>query len=154
MSEFTSGHLLLASHKESIRKHAIPGSLIKELDDKWVAYLTRNDNYLEYQEAPYYIYQLSNDAPALNFCNFSDHFWGYRIFSKGKEIAYLRISYEFSEEIIIEVLKSDIRIKRYLIYMAVCMKKSLKKLLKTVFSMTRLINCLTNVMFQHLNCLR
>ncbi|MBD0381454.1 hypothetical protein [Paenibacillus sedimenti] len=105
MSEFTSGHLLLAGHKEAIRKNAVPRSLIKVLDEKWIAYLTRNDSYLEYQEAPDYIYQLSYDAPVLNFCNLSDHFWGYRIFNGGQEVAYLRISYEFLEEIIIEIFK-------------------------------------------------
>ncbi|MBB3073514.1 hypothetical protein FHS14_006573 [Paenibacillus baekrokdamisoli] len=95
----------MASQKEAIRKHAVPGSLIKVLDEKWVAYLTHDDNYLEYQDAPDYIYQLSNDAPVLYFTNFSDHFWGYRIFSNGQEIAYLRISYELPGEIIHEILQ-------------------------------------------------
>lgn len=105
MSEFTSGHLLLASHKEVVRKYAIPGSIIKELDEKWIAYLTSDDNYLEQLEGPDVIYQLSKEAPVLNFCNLGDHLWGYRIFNNGQEVAYLRISYEMEEEIIIKIFE-------------------------------------------------
>ncbi|MDF2645880.1 MAG: hypothetical protein K0Q73_1685 [Paenibacillus sp.] len=105
MSEFTSGQLLLASHKEAIRKHAIPGSLLKVLDEKWVAFLTGEDNYIDFHEAPAFIYQLSIDAPVLYFCNYGDHFWGYRIFSEGKEVASLRISYEFDEELIMKIFE-------------------------------------------------
>ncbi|MFC4777764.1 hypothetical protein ACFO9Q_13280 [Paenibacillus sp. GCM10023252] len=105
MSEFTSGHLMLAAHIGAVKKNAIPGSIIKQLDDKWIVYLTPNDNYLESEHVPEYIITLSNDAPVLYFSNFGDHFWGYRIFSEGNEIAYLRISYELEEELIIKTFE-------------------------------------------------
>lgn len=105
MSEFTSGHLMLALHKEIIHNHVIAGAVVKQLDEKWVSFFTPDDHYLEYQNAPEFVYKLSKDAPVLFFCNFEDHFWGYRIFSKGQEVAYLRISYELEEEIIIERFK-------------------------------------------------
>lgn len=105
MSEFTSGHLMLASHKEIIHNLAIAGAVVKQLDEKWVGFFTPYDHYLDNQNAPDFVYKLSKDAPVLFFCNFEDHFWGYRIFSEGREVAYLRIFYEMEEEIIIESFK-------------------------------------------------
>lgn len=43
--------------------------------------------------------------PVFNFCNLSDHFWGYRIFNYGQEVAYLRVSYEIFEETIIKIFE-------------------------------------------------
>jgi hypothetical protein len=61
---------------------------------------------LEYENAPSFIYELSKEAPVLYFCNFGDHFWGYRIFSAGREAAYLRFPYELEEEALIAFFKA------------------------------------------------
>lgn len=105
MSEFTSGNLLLAAHQDAIRKIAVPGSILKVLDETWIAYLTSHDDFIDRGEAPSFILQLSALAPVLSFCNFADHCWGHRIFSEGKEVANLTISYEMEEELFIRIFE-------------------------------------------------
>ncbi|WP_156889574.1 hypothetical protein [Paenibacillus harenae] len=106
MSEFTSGHLMLSAHRETISRHIRNEVITIPLNHKWAAFFTPNDQYLEYEDAPSFIYELSKDAPVLYFCNFGDHFWGYRIFSAGREEAYLRFTYELEEEALVEFYKA------------------------------------------------
>ncbi|KRE92156.1 hypothetical protein ASG89_33435 [Paenibacillus sp. Soil766] len=102
MSEFTSGNLFLNTNWEIVKQLAPSGALLKQLNKEWMLLLTK-DNYMEDYEAPEYIYNISKQAPILYFYNFEDHFWGYRLFYGGEEVADVHISLEFEEEILHEI---------------------------------------------------
>lgn len=103
MSEFTSGTILLAKDREVVRKHAVKGSVIMQLNDKFIAYLTE-DNYIG-ELVPESIIQLSQEIPLLYFYNFEDHHWGYRLLVQGEEVGDLHIAYEYEEEIAYSIAK-------------------------------------------------
>lgn len=98
MSEFTSGHILRATDRDIVRKHAVSGSVIIQLNAQCIAYLIE-DTYNS-GPAPKHIQLLSAEAPVLYFYNFADHEWGYQLIHQGKEIATLHIAYEYEEEIV------------------------------------------------------
>ena len=106
MSEFTSGHILRVEDRDIVRKHAVEGSVIMQLNEHFIAYLT-SDVYNQ-EPVPGHILGLSQEAPVLYFYNFEDHEWGYRLIHKGAEVAKLHIAYEYEEAII-----SSIAIERY-----------------------------------------
>ncbi|WP_054939170.1 hypothetical protein [Paenibacillus ihuae] len=98
MSEFTSGHILRAEDRDIVRKYAVEGSVIMQLNEQFIAYLT-SDVYNQLP-VPEHIQQLSQEAPVLYFYNFEDHEWGYRLIYRETETAKLHIAYEYEEEII------------------------------------------------------
>lgn len=106
MSEFTSGHILRAEDRDFVRKHAVEGSVIMQLNEQFIAYLT-SDVYNQ-QPVPEHIQRLSQEAPVLYFYNFEDHEWGYRLIHKGTVVAALHIAYDYEEAII-----SNVAIERY-----------------------------------------
>ncbi|AIQ45395.1 hypothetical protein R70723_05400 [Paenibacillus sp. FSL R7-0273] len=99
MSEFTSGHILRAADRDIVRKHAVRGSVMIQLNEQYIAYLiehTYNSGL-----AQEHIQLLSEEAPVLYFYNFADHEWGYQLIHQGKEIAALHIAYEYEEEMVL-----------------------------------------------------
>ncbi|WP_342564609.1 hypothetical protein NST84_05405 [Paenibacillus sp. FSL R7-0345] len=99
MSEFTSGHILRAADRDIVRKYAVSGSVIMQLNEQYIAYLIE-DTYNS-GPAPEHIQLLSEEAPVLYFYNFADHEWGYQLIHQGKEIATLHIAYEYEEEMVL-----------------------------------------------------
>lgn len=106
MSEFTSGHILRTEDKDIVRRYAVEGSVIMQLNERFIAYLT-SDVYNQ-EPVPEHIRLLSQEAPVLYFYNFEDHEWGYRLIYRGTEAAKLHIAYEYEEAII-----SSVAMERY-----------------------------------------
>jgi hypothetical protein len=96
VSEFTSGFLMERIHMGKVAKYAQSRSVMKELNHKWIVYLTEGDN-----DAG--IMDMSHEYPVMYFDHEEDHGWGYRIYDHGKIIASLRINYELEEGLLWEM---------------------------------------------------
>lgn len=103
MSEFTSGNLLLSKDRNIIKQCNVSSLILKELNNKWAVFFTE-DNYIE-SEVPNYIIEVSKECPILYFYNYEDYGWGYRIISKGEEVAKLMINYSLEDDIITEIIQ-------------------------------------------------
>lgn len=74
---------MLAKDKEAVRKYAVKGSVMLQLNDKFVVYLSE-DVYIG-EIIPESMIQLSQEIPLLYFYNFEDHHWGYRLLVQGEK---------------------------------------------------------------------
>ncbi|TYP71987.1 hypothetical protein [Paenibacillus methanolicus] len=105
MSEFTYGNIIRTEDKAIIFKHLSSGTPYIELNDRWLAFFTKEDGE---QRSSDLVEELSIHCPVLYFYNLEDHFWGFEILNQGEFISSFHFSYELEGE-----LEYDIASERY-----------------------------------------
>ncbi|WFR61718.1 hypothetical protein P9222_25550 [Paenibacillus amylolyticus] len=103
MSEFTAGNLTITKYKDRIEQSN--PIYFAELNDKWLLFFTKETEVND--EVPIDILTTSEEIPILYFYNFEDHGWGYSIILKGQIISKFDLSYEFEDNLLIEIIEED-----------------------------------------------
>lgn len=106
MSEFSSGTLILRKNKDFFKDIDINDSIIKDISKSWTVLLIK-DYYIESEIIPQYLLDISKGCPILQFENFEDGGWMYRILYDGRQVANLAISYEIADKFIFDLIEKS-----------------------------------------------